>query len=145
MITFLSCWLINASFIQNSLLFIKIYSYLSILGGLIVVAAQLLRVVIHFIYKVRTQSFAHEGELAEDRFIQDDLINECQQLATGQDILIVSFKISLSNVKVSQTITAAFWIVGSYHSRPAQCPRSQRLSVHFYITNKSTDQQLVIP
>ncbi|KAI0701947.1 hypothetical protein BC835DRAFT_1303540 [Cytidiella melzeri] len=55
--------------VMNSLLLIRIYSYLSILSGLIVVGSALLRVVVHFLYK-------------------NDLISECQKLAKGQDVLI---------------------------------------------------------
>ncbi|KAI0088205.1 hypothetical protein BDY19DRAFT_949549 [Irpex rosettiformis] len=54
--------------VMNNLLLIRIYSILSALSALIVIAAAFLRVIIHFVFK-------------------KDLINECTQLATGQDVV----------------------------------------------------------
>ncbi|KAI0826177.1 hypothetical protein BC629DRAFT_1453726 [Irpex lacteus] len=54
--------------VMNKLALIRIYSFLSALSALIVIASAFLRVVIHFVFK-------------------NDLIDECKKLATGADVL----------------------------------------------------------
>jgi len=54
---------------MQTLILVRLFSFASILSGLIVVGAGFLRTVVHFLYK-------------------NDLISECQQLAQGQDVAI---------------------------------------------------------
>ncbi|KAJ3007494.1 hypothetical protein NUW54_g3528 [Trametes sanguinea] len=72
------------------LFMVRIYAVLSLVGSLAVVAAGFMRVVLHFVFKVRVLAASPRARMADLRVTsaQNGLIDECKQIAQGQGIEI---------------------------------------------------------